>query len=484
MKKLNIIIISLGLAAFITACGGRNTVPTPAPSDVTNTPGDVTSTPNDITPKPTEEAIKYSGMIILNEQNYVTNKISPILDQDGADPFVMAYEGKYLFTKTTGGNVCIAVADSLEKLGAAQLHCVYDPKGEVGALWAPEIWQLDGKWYIYFAATYPGDEIHHMFVLENESEDPFSGYWNMTELKGMDDKFAIDGTVMELNNKRYFIWSGWEGYENVKQDLYMAEMLSPLEVMEEKILLSTPEKNWEKKGNPWVNEGPEVIVRGTTVNLVYSASGSWTDDYCLGLLTMNTEDDPKNPASWTKHDFPVFAKDMGVYGPGHNSFVKSLDAEQDLIIYHAARWNGGGWNRGIRFGYVTYDEKGELLKTKPVKASDLIELPIGEKPVVAYNSELFKGFKEKDISVTIEAEEDTEALIVIFAKYNKRDGGILTSVTATLNEDTEALGLCGGMDFQPLYLKASLKKGENTLLLSYDRSNARLIEIDHIEIRE
>lgn len=476
MKKHVKMIIIVCLILLITACGKK----TEEPADNGSTP--TVAYPTD-TAEPTEVPMEYNGMIILDENNYITHKISPILDQDGADPFVMQYEGKYIYTKTTGGNVCIAVANSLETLGAAELHCVYDPKGEVGALWAPEIWRLDEKWYIYFAATLPGDDIHYMFVLENDAADPMTGTWTMTQLRGMDDKFAIDGTVMELGGKRYFIWSGWESYENVKQDLYLAEMVSPTEVMPEKILLSTPEKIWEKRVNPWVNEGPEVIVRGDTVNLVYSACGSWTDDYCLGLLTMDISADPKNPDSWTKHDFPVFSKDMGVYGPGHNSFVRSLDGSEELIIYHSARWNGGGWNRGIRYGYVTFDEEGVLQKSKPVKASDLIELPNCEESVVAYKPEIFSDFSQKDVTLSIKAKDDTEALIVIYSRYNKREGGILTSITADINGEKRSLGLCGGTDFQPLYLKVQLHKGENTLSISYDRDSKAKIEVDHVELR-
>ena len=47
--------------------------------------------------------------------------------------------------------------------------------------------------------------MHHMFVLSNESEDPMQGEWKCSILKGMDAKFAIDGTIIELSG-RIFIW--------------------------------------------------------------------------------------------------------------------------------------------------------------------------------------------------------------------------------------------------------------------------------------
>ncbi|MBQ1310342.1 MAG: glycoside hydrolase family 43 protein, partial [Blautia sp.] len=216
-----------------------------------------------------------------------TRMISPIIDMEGADPYVMRYGEGYLYTKTTGGDIRLAYADSIAAVGLVQMKTVYDPGTELRDLWAPEIWNLDGVWYIYFAAVAPGEEMHFMYVLSNPAENPLEGEWTLQPVGGMDDKFAIDGTILELNGKRYFIWSGWEGYENVRQDLYLAEMISPTEVMDEKIMLSMPEYDFELNGNPLINEGPSVIIRGDTVNLAYSASGSWTDEYCLGLLTMD-----------------------------------------------------------------------------------------------------------------------------------------------------------------------------------------------------
>ncbi len=43
----------------------------------------------------------------------VQDQISPIIDREGADPFVTTYGDQYLYTKTTGSNVSIAVADSI-----------------------------------------------------------------------------------------------------------------------------------------------------------------------------------------------------------------------------------------------------------------------------------------------------------------------------------------------------------------------------------
>lgn len=417
---------------------------------------------------------------VETEMADILEYIAPIVDQDGADPYVTTYNGKYLYTKTTGGNICIGLADSIQTLGATELICVYDPGVRLTDLWAPEIWYLDDAWYIYFAATIPGESIHRMFVLRNENENPFEGDWAVAMLGGMDNKFAIDGTIMELDGKRYFLWSGWEGNQNVRQDIYLAEMINPWTVMEEKILLSMPEYDWETVGNPLVNEGPEVWMKDDTVNLVYSASGSWTDDYCLGLLTLKMGQDPKLPENWTKSEKPIFSKTESVFGPGHNCFVKSLDGE-DLIVYHAARWAGAGWSRGIRFGFVEYETDGSFARMEPVSGTDKIKLPSGEPFVVAYDASSLSKNEDK-ISLTITSKEDEEAYVVIFARWAHKKEGTLANVKVACGQQSMERGLCGGSDYQPLFYKLGLVAGENELYITCDQDVENLT-IQSIEIR-
>jgi len=91
------------------------------------------------------------------------------------------------------------------------------------------------------------------------------------------------------------------------------------------------------------------------VFVVYSASGSWTPDYCLGLLHNRTKD-LLNPTAWVKHG-PVFRKTDQVWGVGHCSFVKSLCQTEDWIIYHSKSSRQPGWeDRDVhakRFGWTS-----------------------------------------------------------------------------------------------------------------------------------
>jgi len=225
-------------------------------------------------------------------------------------------------------------------------------------VWAPELHFIGDKSYVYFAASDGDNDNHRMFVLESSSSDPTEGYSFQGELKTPGDKWAIDGTVMQYDSGLFFIWSGWEGNENVQQNLYIARMTDPLTIEGERVLISEPEYDWERIGRPLINEGPGVLKNDKgDFFIIYSASGSWTDHYCLAQLRL-TGESPMSPASWTKKNIPVLASSDDVISPGHASFVKSPDGSQDLIVHHAAKEPGSGWDRNIHIRTFTWGTEG------------------------------------------------------------------------------------------------------------------------------
>ena len=175
---------------------------------------------------------------------------------------------------------------------------------------------INGAWYIYYAKD-DGDNVNHrMYVMENTSADPTKGTWQYKgQITDPTNKWAIDGTVLQVNGQLYFIWSGWEGDTNVRQNLYIAHMSNPWTIDSSRVEIARPTHSWETNHSPHVNEGPQVVVRGGVISLVYSASGSWTNDYCLGLITASTTSDLLNPASWTKRSQPILKSGNGLYGP-------------------------------------------------------------------------------------------------------------------------------------------------------------------------
>ncbi|MCR5755462.1 MAG: glycoside hydrolase family 43 protein [Acetatifactor sp.] len=303
---------------------------------------------------------------------------NPIMES-GADPWViLSGDAYYYCCSSVNNSISLARSEKLEELGKAELVKVYEaPKGtqHSAEIWAPELHFACGSWYIYYAAD-DGDNMHHrMYVLRGGSNplDPLDGEYSFVgKVADPADKWAIDGTILEHDGKLYFIWSGWEGDENIKQDIFIAPMSNPWTISGDRVRISTPDHEWERNGNPWVNEGPEILKHGNAVHIIYSASGSWTDEYCLGRLTC-TDGNFLNPGSWVKAG-PVFAKANDVFGPGHASFVKSKDGERDYIVYHAAKYSGAGWNRDVRLQQFGWEGDNPLFG-EPVKAGEELPCP-------------------------------------------------------------------------------------------------------------
>jgi len=293
----------------------------------------------------------------------VTNPVCP----SGADPWVIGHDGRYYYCYSGGNGVFVAEIPSPTEISSCGKRVYTAPAGTTYSqeYWAPELHRLQGAWYIYVAADDGDNEHHRMYVLKGTSDDPTEPFEMVGKIGDESDKWAIDGTVLSHRGELYLIWSGWEGDVNVAQNLYIARMSDPCTVCSPRVLLSSPEHGWERIGQPWVNEGPAVLQMGGQTFVTYSASGSWTDDYCLGLLTLRGED-PMEDGAWEKSKEPVFVKRQGVcYGPGHNCFCTDGQGRQ-IMIYHGNLVSGSGWaGRSVWVSPVNLSEDGTLMLGRP-----------------------------------------------------------------------------------------------------------------------
>lgn len=159
------------------------------------------------------------------------------------DPYVIKYNNKYYRCYSEDNSISVACADTIDELADVTGEKVYSPEKDreySKELWAPELHIWDGKCYIYVACDDGNNHNHRMYVLENNSSDPMKPYTMHGKITDSTDKWAIDGTVVNIHNKNYFIWSGWEGDENICQNLYIAEMKNPFELATKRYLISKP----------------------------------------------------------------------------------------------------------------------------------------------------------------------------------------------------------------------------------------------------
>ena len=287
-----------------------------------------------------------------------TNPIKDI----GNDPYVVQKDGYYYLVESWDAGIWVTKSsrDNLTDLAwAGERVKVWSyPAGNPNCtdVWAPELHPVGDRWYIYYAAT-TCDKVnanHRMYVLESETDDALGAYADRGKVTDETDMWAIDGTRFEWRGRQYFAWSGWPGEVDGRQNLYLAEMSDPVTVVGARVLIAEPEHPWELRTQPTV-EGPQAIVTDDAVYLVYSASASWTNDYCYGMLTA-TADNLLDPANWDKSPDPVFESTDEVWGPGHGSFVASPDGTESWMVYHSARFPGSGWDRVMNAQRFTWKD--------------------------------------------------------------------------------------------------------------------------------
>lgn len=328
------------------------------------------------------------ALVAQTDSSTFTNPLLP----SGADPWSIYKDGFYYYTHTMGDRIVVWKTSDLSQLKSAERKTVYVPPPNTlysKQLWAPEIHHINNKWYIYFAASNGNNNNHRMYVIENASADPFTGTWVLKgKVSDVTDKWAIDGSVFAHRNQLYMVWSGWEGDGNGQQDIYIARLKNPWTIEGKRVRISSPHFEWERHGklnDPYnpphvaVNEGPQLLKRGKKLFLIYSASGCWTENYSLGMLTFTGKKNLLDSALWQKSAQPVFtqAPQNGVYAPGHNSFFKSPDGSEDWILYHAnsAPGQGCGRHRSPRAQKFSWNKDGTPNFGTPIQAGVPLEAP-------------------------------------------------------------------------------------------------------------
>ncbi|MDA3853464.1 MAG: family 43 glycosylhydrolase [Bacteroidales bacterium] len=278
----------------------------------------------------------------------LNNNNTPIVEQR-ADPFVYKHsDGYYYFTASVPGYDLIELrkAKSINELSTAETFNVWH-KHDTGLMsqhiWAPELHYLDGKGYLYFAAS-EIDDIWKLrpYVLECKGQDPLLDEWfelGQMQAADGDDKsfidFSLDATIFENKGKRYCCWAEKTGGQFAASNLYLAEMESPIKLRTAQFMLTTPDYDWERIGF-WVNEGPAVIKNAGKIYITFSASATGAN-YCMGLMEADAEADLLDRNTWKKSRYPILETNVEkkIYGPGHNCFTIAEDEKTPLCVYHA-----------------------------------------------------------------------------------------------------------------------------------------------------
>lgn len=277
----------------------------------------------------------------------ITEYNKPFIEQR-ADPYVYRHvDGTYYFTASVPDydRIILRKSDSLLGLQDAEEKSIWIKHGSGDMskhIWAPELHYINGKFYIYFAASREEEKWRlRPYILECAGSDPMNDEWiERGMIQRSDDDiysfkaFSLDATILEHKGQYYYIWAEKVSVGIQISNIYIARMESPTKLSTAQVLLTTPDYDWERV-DIWVNEGPAILKKNGRIFLTYSASATG-ECYCLGMLSIDENADLLDPREWKKEKKPVLSSDRekGFYGPGHNSFTKLPDG-RDVCVFHA-----------------------------------------------------------------------------------------------------------------------------------------------------
>lgn len=262
------------------------------------------------------------------------------------DPFILYWNNKYYAYGTQSANgIAVYVSDDLETwtIPSGVANGLALNKADVWAdrwFWAPEVYVVNGKFYMYFSA----DE--HICVATSDS--PLGPFKQEVQKPMLEPEKSIDNSLfIDDDGTPYLFWVRFNDGNNI----WMAQLEKNLvdlktETMQHCIHVSQP---WEEIW-PRVNEGPFVIKRNGVFFMTYSANSYESPFYGVGVATATNINGP-----WTKYaNNPVFQKPGNLSGVGHSALFTDKDGKL-RIVFHAHNSNTQIHPRHMYIGTVGFE---------------------------------------------------------------------------------------------------------------------------------
>jgi beta-xylosidase len=305
------------------------------------------------------------------------------LDVQFGDPYVLYTGGTYYMYGTGGGAdkgfAAYSSKDLVNWKGEGQVYFYNNPNGWSdtatawgGAYWAPEVYEVGGKYYLFYSAQWkvnPAREMENFRIGVAVADGPTGPFIDLADSPIFDPGYPIiDANVFfDTNGKVYLYYSrvaykhpvqseiadwarkkGW--FPEIEESwVYGVELKKDFSgVIGEPVLLLRPPVSMQDKQAAWesrsvtareVNrrwtEGSVTFKKGNIYFIMYSANYFGGQHYAVGYGTSASPLGPFKKAP----DNPVLQRNTGtggsVTGTGHNSITYSPDGKEMFCVYHA-----------------------------------------------------------------------------------------------------------------------------------------------------
>lgn len=362
-------------------------------------------------------------LIVLMLQNFSGSTAQPIVKSEEttyknplpvvfADPYVLYVKGDKYYMYGTGGVPhgfgAYSSTDLVHWKSEGQVWSATNKNGWTdstaawdGAYWAPEVYQVKGKFYLFYSAQWklnPNKEVENFRIGVAVADKPTGPFTDITNKPIFDPGYPIiDANVLfDTNGKCYLYYSrcaykhpvqsevadwakskGW--FKEIEESWVYGVELKPdfSGVIGEPALLLRPpvsmkdkQANWEslsvtsKEVNRRWTEGSVAFKKGNTYYIMYSANYFGGKNYAVGYATSKN---PLGPFA-KSDDNPVLAKNVDkggiVTGTGHNSITYSPDGKEMFCVYHG-RTTATGDDRVVFIDRMKILKDGKLVVEGP-----------------------------------------------------------------------------------------------------------------------
>lgn len=331
---------------------------------------------------------------------------------DYADPSVFYHGGYYYYTYSkdyNGKPACwMTRTPNLCDIGNSEPICVWSSSNDgtaqdITSLWAPQLYYLNGKWYVYATCATTGtDEAarRQPRIWESKTDNPLEGFKYYGTFDNLDTTVwsYLSPRIIDWNGQLYLVCGGFfregdkvPGSRHI-QSIFMGKLSSPTAMSGKMVKITTGEYAWEGyAGYIGIVEGPYPLYApdGETLYLIYAAGHTRLDEYCTGILKFKgtpATQDIANASLWEKQKTPLQFVDYttGVFSPGAMVVTYTPDGSQLWAVFHAKNFTDIEYTlRRIYIMPITWD--GNYPKIAPAQPVDTVYtipknfMPIGER---------------------------------------------------------------------------------------------------------
>ena len=259
-----------------------------------------------------------------------------------ADPFILLHDGIYYAYGTHSDNgIEVYSSNDLKTWKYVGLALNKSDSWAERWFWAPEIYEVNGKFYMYYSA----DE-HICVAVADSPTGPFIQNKKepmITEQKSIDNSLFIDD-----DGTPYLTFVPFNDGNNI----WIAELEPDLmtvkkETMQPCIHVS---QAWEEVW-PRVNEGPFILKHDGLYYMTYSANSYESPFYGVGCATATDV-----MGTWTKYENnPILQNPGNLVGVGHSAMFTDKDGNM-RIVYHAHKDKSNIHPRAMHIGTVTFQK--------------------------------------------------------------------------------------------------------------------------------